>query len=165
MPRGAASLPGARRQARARDPARGARGQPRGRAVSEELLVLDSSVGVKWVKPEEGSDEALALLLSHAAGEVTLAVADVFVYEVLDVTRRTYGRPRAVALWERLADQGPLVVPTDPDSFPDILEMSRRLDCSLYDAAAPALAARYGGTLVSADARAHAGFPGVRLIG
>jgi predicted nucleic acid-binding protein len=39
------------------------------------------------------------------------------------------------------------------------------LGCSFYDALAPALAVLLGATLVSADARAHSRFPGVRLIG
>lgn len=133
--------------------------------MSTELVVLDSSVGVKWIKSEAGSADALALLDDHADGRITLAVSDVFVFEVLDVTRRVHGLPQATALWERLSVEGPLVVPTTAEAFTEILEMSRRLDCSLYDAIAPVIAERFGGTLVSADARAHAGFPGARLIG
>jgi|GEM_PF-4735354 len=36
------------------------------------LFVLDSSIAVKWVLPEPGSDEALALqdVISHARNEV-----------------------------------------------------------------------------------------------
>lgn len=133
--------------------------------MTAELVVLDASVGVKWVKTENGSDEALALLGEHGSGRITLAVPDVFVFEVLDVTRRVRGMEAAAGLWDRLSADGPLVVPTDAAWFADMLSMARRLGCSTYDAAAPVLADRFGGTLVSADARAHAGFPGVRLIG
>lgn len=133
--------------------------------MTNELVVLDSSVGVKWIKDEPGTTEAIALLEDHARGRITLAVPDVFAYEVLDVTRRVHGRKAAESLWQRLANEGPLVVPLDAGSVPAVLAMARRLDCSLYDAAAPAVAERFGGTLVSADERAHARFPGVRLIG
>lgn len=133
--------------------------------MTAKLVVLDASVGVKWIKPETGSAEALALLEDHAAGRITLAVPDVFVYEVLDVTRRVHGLPNAASLWERLSVEGPLVVPTDAEAFAAMLAMARRLDCSLYDAAAPVIAERFGGTLVSADARAHSGFPGARILG
>lgn len=133
--------------------------------MSGEILVLDASVGVKWVKEESASREAEALLTAHAAGEATLAVPDVFVYELLDVTRRLRGIESAAAVWQRLSIGGPFVVPTHAADFPAVLEMCTRLGCTTYDAAAPALAERLHAVLVSADAKAHGGFPGVRLIG
>ncbi len=56
--------------------------------MSSRLIVLDASVGVKWFTPKSGRDEALALLHRAAAGEVTLVVPDLFVYEVLRTVRR-----------------------------------------------------------------------------
>jgi predicted nucleic acid-binding protein len=133
--------------------------------VKRDLIVLDASVGVKWLKPEAGSARARDLLDEHRAGSITLAVSDVFVYEVLDVARRRYGHDDAEALWARLRECGPIVVPTGPELFPELLAASRQLDCSLYDAAAPALAHAFDARLASADAGAHGRFPDVELVG
>jgi predicted nucleic acid-binding protein len=132
--------------------------------VTGEIMVLDSSVGVKWVKTEPGSEEALDLLARHRDGAVTLVVADIFPIEVLDVTRRVHGRESAEALWERLEPGGPVIVPTDSAQISRIVALSRQLDCTLYDAAAPALAEVLGAQLVTADARAHRDYPGARII-
>jgi len=43
--------------------------------------------------------------------------------------------------------------------------MAEQLGCSTYDAAAAVVAEAVGAELVSADARAHAAVPGVRIIG
>jgi len=72
--------------------------------INARLVVLDSSVGVKWIK----LDDAVA----------TAA-----------------------------------------------FEQCKSLGCSFYDALAPAIAARSGAALVSADVRARSGFGGVVLLG
>jgi predicted nucleic acid-binding protein len=128
-------------------------------------VVLDASVGVKWLKDEDGSTEARELLLQHGAGQVALLVPDVFVFEVLDVARRRFGIELAAQLWERLKAERISVVPSDASSFDEVIAVAQRHACSTYDAAAIVLAEAVGAQLVSADARAHAGVAGVRLIG
>ncbi|MDP2182834.1 MAG: PIN domain-containing protein [Actinomycetota bacterium] len=133
--------------------------------MSPEVLVLDASVGVKWLRREPGSDEARELLAQHAEGVVCVVVPVIFVHEVLDVTRRLYGVARACGLWERLEHDEITVVGLDSRLVRETLDMAEVLGCTFYDAAAPALATRVGAVLVSADRRAHGAVERVRLLG
>lgn len=133
--------------------------------MSAAPLVLDASVGVKWVREEPGSDEALSLLAQHGRGEVRLVVPAIFVYEVLDVVRRTHGLESAVGLWDRLGHDDLVVVGPGGEMMRETLTMAQHLGCSVHDAAAPALAVHLGVTLVSADRRAHSRHVDVRLLG
>lgn len=128
-------------------------------------VVLDASVGVKWLKEEYGSVEARELLQLHGSGDIVLVVPDVFVFEVLDVARRRYGTPVASQLWARLNAQQLSVVPFGGSSFDEVVIVAERLGCSTYDAAAVVVAEAIGAELVSADARAHSAVQGVRIIG
>lgn len=127
--------------------------------------MLDASVGVKWLRDEAGSAEARELLGQHGDGEIVLVVPALFVFEVLDVARRRYGLATAAALWERIKRERISIVPADSASFDEVVAMAGRLGCSTYDAAAAVVAEATGAELVSADARAHGSFAGVRLIG
>jgi len=133
--------------------------------VTPEILVLDASVGVKWLRKESGSDQARALLADHAGGAVRLIVPVIFVHEVLDVARRLYGVGRARDLWHHLERDEITVVGLDSQLTLATLDIAEELGCTFYDAAAPALAARIGATLVSADRRAHGSVDRVRLLG
>ena len=128
-------------------------------------VVLDASVGVKWLRDEPGSIEARELLQLHGAGEIVLIVPDLFVFEVLDVARRRLGTPAASQLWKRLNALRISVVPVGSPSFDDVVAIAERLACSTYDAAAVVVAEAMGAELVSADVRAHSGVAGVRIIG
>ena len=128
-------------------------------------IVLDASVGVKWLKDEDGSADALELLRKHGAGEIALVVPDVFIFEVLDVARRRFGMAIASQLWERLQVEQIAVVPFGPSSFDEVVTLAESLDCSTYDAAAVVVAHAMDAQLVSADRRAHASVAGARIIG
>ncbi len=126
------------------------------------VVVLDASVGVKWFKDEAGSADARALLDAHERGELTVAVPIGFVYEILDVARRTKGIVYAEELWSYLSSADIEVVSTglvEPS-----LRWARDLGCTIYDGAAPALADALDSPLVSADRAAHGRVPGVRIL-
>jgi predicted nucleic acid-binding protein len=133
--------------------------------VTAHGLVLDASVGVKWFREEPGSPEARDLLRACAAGDVRLAVPTVFLYEVLDVARRHLGAGGARRVWHAFSNDEVAVLGPDAELVELTLEVAERLGCTLYDAAAPALAQRLGWPLASADRRAHGDVPGVMLIG
>lgn len=133
--------------------------------MSPETVVLDASVGVKWLKDEPGSDQARALIDDVGAGSVRIVVPSVFPFEVLDVARRLFGVAEARVLWEGLSEAGVLVAGSDTALVDASLEVAGRLGCTVYDAAAPALAERLGCPLLSADRCAHGRVAGVRLLG
>jgi predicted nucleic acid-binding protein len=132
---------------------------------ADGLLVLDASVGVKWFRPEAGSDGALALLDSALRGDSRLAAPTHFVHEVLSVVQRRYETADILPAWGLMQDARLDVVPLTDEVVREAAVQCDRLGCSFYDALAPAVASILGATLVSADARAHGAYPGVRLIG
>jgi len=133
--------------------------------VTREHVVLDASVGVKWIRRESGSDVALRLVERHVNGEITIVVPVIFVHEVLDVIRRRFGVETARTHWKDWREAGILVAGIDDALVGSALEISGDLGCTLYDAMAPALAQHIGAPLYSADRRAHGTLPYARLIG
>lgn len=133
--------------------------------MSRTVVVLDASVGVKWFRNESGSDEARALIRAHVAGEALLAVDTLFLYEVLAAGGRDGGPDRMACVWADLDSIDLAVVPPGADLVAAAAAQRWSLGCSLYDAFAPGLASLLGAQLVSADARAHGRYPGVRLLG
>lgn len=141
--------------------------QPRRRTQpmsDRPLMVLDSSVGVKWIKPEAGRDEALALLRDHGDGNVRIVIAAHFLHEVVAVAVRRGGPDLGRKTWRSLTAAELTVIGLDDRLAEAAFEQCELLGCTFYDALAPALAEQLGATLCSADARAHARFEGARLI-
>lgn len=133
--------------------------------MSDRLIVLDASVGVKWFIPEAGQDEALALLAHAAGGDATLVVPDLFVYEVVRTVRRKTDDASAREAVEFFAAAGIVTVPPVARVLEAALDQAAALGCDFYDACAPAIAVMLDAELCSADRRAHGAFPGVHLIG
>lgn len=129
------------------------------------VVVLDSSVGVKWLKPEAGSDAALALLREHRDGRIRLVVSSLFMYEVTGVAVRHGGAALAERVWAHLRKADLTVVTLDDALAMAALAQVRLLGCTFFDSLAPALAGLLGGTLYSADARAHSQVDGAILLG
>jgi predicted nucleic acid-binding protein len=130
-----------------------------------ETLALDASVGAKWFRNEAGSDAARVLQERVIGGEVDLVVPEHFVTEVLSVVKRDFGPSAVPDAWRRIDAAVTAIVPLDADLVREAATQCAALGCSFYDSLAPAVAARFDATLVSADAKAHGGFPGVRIVG
>jgi predicted nucleic acid-binding protein len=128
-------------------------------------VVLDASVGAKWFRAEEGSEEALELLRAHGAGEIELVVSSLSVWELVAVAARALSAEDARSFWERFVTWRIVVAEVGDSLMREALTVRERLDCSLYDAVAPALASQLGAVLCSADRRAHAEWPEVQLVG
>lgn len=126
--------------------------------------VLDSSVGVKWFKPETGQAAALALLERVSGDEIELVAPVHFAHEVLSVVCRHYTPMDVVPAWERLAAVGVQLIPLTDEVIAEAARQCDLLGCSFYDSLAPACASLLDATLASADARAHGGYPGVEII-
>lgn len=128
-----------------------------------EITVLDASVGVKWFKEEAGSAEARALLRDHRSGRRRIVVPVLFKYELVGVATRR-GTAFGAQVWGLLGDAELTTIALDDVLAEAALEQCDLLGCSFYDALAPGLAKHLGAPLYSADARAHASFPGVVLF-
>ena len=133
--------------------------------TDRSLAVLDASVGVKWIRHEAGSEDALTLLTGHREGSLRIVVASHFMHEIVAVAVRHLGVDLAERTWETLQGADLTVLGLDDALARAALDQCRLLGCSFYDALAPALADQLDATLYSADARAHGRFQGVILIG
>jgi predicted nucleic acid-binding protein len=135
--------------------------------VSErEFLVLDASVGVKWFRDERGTEDALTILHAAASGLARVAAPTHFAHELLAVVERRGRAPRRVVeAWSVIVDSGIEIIPLADEVVREASLQCDALGCTFYDALAPAIASLLDATLVSADARAHGDYLGVRLIG
>ena len=132
--------------------------------MSTPVCVLDASVGVKWFRAEAGSEEARDLLARHIADALLIVVDAHFLYEVLAVAARDQRADDVDRVWGDLFGAELGVVPLGLELVHAAAAQREALGCSLYDAFAPGLASLLGAPLYSADARAHASYPDVRLI-
>lgn len=118
-------------------------------------LLLDTSVLVKWFhsEGEPEAEQADAIRAAHFAGEVTVHVLDLALYELGNVLTRSLGwPPDAVA--DQLDDVvtmcgAPLILTAEQLRDSAFLAGEHRL--SFYDAAWAAAARAWGIPLVSAD--------------
>lgn len=138
------------------------------------MLVVDASVAVKWLVPEEKRPEAMALI----TGAGTLLAPDLILTEVCSALSRK-ARLRqispaeaeeAVSVWLEAIRRGVLGLHRSVDLVEESFQLSLALDHALPDCSYVALARRVGGTLVTADeklAKKASGIKGiqVRLLG
>ncbi|MDO8963401.1 MAG: type II toxin-antitoxin system VapC family toxin [Coriobacteriia bacterium] len=128
------------------------------------VVVLDASVGVKWIRSEGGSAEAYALLEEHRQRRCRIVVPAHFIHEVVAVATRHAGADGGRRVWDLLRDSELTVVQLDDAMAGRAFDVCAELGCTFYDGLAPALARICGGTLYSADRRAHGSFEGVVLL-
>jgi predicted nucleic acid-binding protein len=142
------------------------------RPDAAEPLVVDASVCLKWLVPEEGSEIASRLLASHSRGELSIFMPDIAPVEVANAlwSHRSDGLSH-----EDAADMVSDVLSSAIVFFESAVLLSRAMDIayrvgtsvydSLYVAAAEALEARF----VTADkrllSRVKADFPQAFLLG
>ncbi len=118
-----------------------------------QRLVIDASVAVKWLLPEEDSEQAIALL---EAG-YDLYAPDLLTSEIGNVLWKKSRRDGlSAATVRRLLSEFLDIRLRQSDSrqlAADALEIAHRHDRSFYDSLYLALAYTIDGTLVTTDAR------------
>lgn len=117
-----------------------------------KIVVPDASVLLKWVLPttEEGRDSALLLREAGAAGDITLMVPPLWLYEVGNTLARRFP-DQAAQLLDALVAFG-LIERTATDAWRlQALALTRDYGVTFYDAAYHALALVERGVFVTAD--------------
>ncbi len=134
------------------------------------IYVLDSSVAVKWVLPEQDTQKALALLDDVRSAVHEIIAPDVFASEVAHALTKAERRSiiplgdAAVHLFDILQD-GPILQSFLP-LLPRAVEISSATRNAVTDCIFVALAEREGCEYVTADERVMknlAGYPIVSL--
>lgn len=116
-------------------------------------IVIDSSVAVKWLSRENGSDKAMRILSHFQSGEITIYVVDFLFIEVANAllykTSITVDYLQyAIGLMHRLK----LVsVPQSPELLQLAAQIAIGSDVSIYDALPVALAVKLNAVCVTAD--------------
>lgn len=111
--------------------------------------VVDASVVIKWLVPEEGSEQAAAVM------QLPLVAPELLVAECVNVlwrkaVRGSIGLEDALERAQLLQAAGVALEPMQPLAT-EILALSLRLNHSAYDCAYLALAQRLDGVLLTAD--------------
>lgn len=134
-------------------------------------MIVDASVLLSAIFPDEAQPQAQALLRRHVAGQERLRAPHLLLYEVNHALWRAErrGRVSPAQVDQMLEALKRLELEFLSPDWQEILPLARQTNCSAYDAAYLALAQQMGEPLVTADERfynAVAGqFPGVRRLG
>ena len=132
-------------------------------------LVVDASVGLKWIFPEEHSEKALGLFRT----ETEAAVPDLFFAEFGSVLWQRVRKGSVTAEEAQMAarslDALPLVLDSHPvrPLLPAALEIACQTGATVYDSLYVALAQREDTRCVTADRKlivAMAGTPLARCV-
>lgn len=116
-------------------------------------LVVDASIGVKWVVDESDSDDAVALIAGRR-----LIVPGLFWVETANVLamkakRREMTRAAVADAWRDLANAPLELVNMTPDTVLPALTLAQDLQHTVYDCAYLAVALAVGCPVVTADQR------------
>lgn len=122
----------------------------------EEVLLVDSSVLVKWFTDEEDSDKALELRRRHLDGEIALTIPDLAFYEVANalIFSHAFGPLKVSLAMQYLSDIGLKVVDFDLNVLHVAIETTSECKLAIYDSYFVALADLESLRLVTADKQA-----------
>jgi len=120
------------------------------------MIVLDASVILKWVLPDEtDSPAALAYLNQHIEGTNPIAVPELLFYEIANALAT-----KTSLLSADIIERFTLIVGAELesyhlniDTFSEAIQMSKRFKISLYDSSYIALAQLLGCDMITADSR------------
>lgn len=119
--------------------------------------VLDASIAVKWILPEEDSSQAQQLRDQIISGEVVVVAPDTFPVEVAHALTRAERRQliltgQALLGLELILSDGPHLLPYVP-LLPRAIELASEKRIGVYDCLYVALAEELACDLITADAR------------
>jgi len=120
------------------------------------MIVLDSSVALKWIfADEEGATRAYALRDTHVSGINTLAVPTLFFYEIANVlaTKVKISAEQAREAFELFCAFEFDVHELDRDEYLAAMDLAQHYKISVYDACYHVLAKRLECRFVTADRR------------
>jgi len=122
-------------------------------AKRREIVVLDSSVVVKWFSKEVKSDEALRLMDSHVKGSIELSASELLFCEIANALRYKpdYDAEKLKNAVSQLFKLHLNVVPLNEDLLGRAGEIAYDGNVTLYDAIPVALAEHQKTVCITAD--------------
>lgn len=118
------------------------------------MIVLDSSVALKWIfADEEGAEHAERVRAEHVSGKNEIAVPSLFFYEIANVlaTKVKLSAAEALEAFELISAFEFNVHELDNTEFTEAMTLAMKHKVSVYDASYHVLAARLGCRFLTAD--------------
>lgn len=120
-----------------------------------QILVIDTSVVIKWYSDEENSDKALALQTALSAGAIIGVAPELQLYEFSNVMRYKKNREYTRAAVDAFIKSGIQFHITNQEILSASVELAYKHEISVYDASFLALAIHMNATLITADKKMY----------
>ncbi len=118
------------------------------------MIVLDSSVALKWIfADEEGAEHAMHVRDDHISGKNEIAVPTLFFYEIANVlaTKVKLSAEEALEAFELISAFEFNVFELDNIEYMEAMSLAMKHKISVYDASYHVLAGRLGCCFLTAD--------------
>lgn len=117
------------------------------------MIVVDTSVGFKWLQEEDYSEKAISLLQNHKDNIETIIVPDIFIMEIAN-TLATKSQTTEKSIKQALNKLFDINLQTKSLNNEDIQEstlLAKKYTTAVYDMIFAVIAKRYKTILVTAD--------------
>jgi len=118
------------------------------------MIVLDSSVALKWIfADEEGSEHAMRVRDEHVSGKSEIVVPSLFFYEIANVlaTKAKLSAAEALEAFELISAFEFSVDEFENSEYMEAMSFAIKHKVSVYDASFHLLAMRLGCLFLTAD--------------
>jgi predicted nucleic acid-binding protein len=118
------------------------------------MIVLDSSVALKWIfADEDGAEHAMRVRDEHAAAKNEIAVPSLFFYEIANVlaTKVKLSSDEALEAFGLISAFELNVYELDNSEYQEAITLAMKQKISVYDASYHVLASRLGCSFLTAD--------------
>lgn len=132
-------------------------------------MIIDTSVGAKWIlEGEEDKDRAILLLDSHKRGKEQIIVPDLFFYEITNtiVTKTELTLEHLTSSLKVIYKADLIVYHSTPEDILQTAKLAREYKTSVYDMLYAVVAKQHKTVLITADERFYklTKFPFVKLL-
>jgi len=119
------------------------------------MIVLDASVILKWLLPEDGRDIALGFLDKHINGQEQVVVPELLYYEIANVLAVKTKLPEEaiIEVMHYLFDLELLAFTLGQQEYLEAMRLSRLYEVSVYDVSYVVLARSLDASFITADER------------
>lgn len=117
------------------------------------ILVLDSSVLVKWFKQEQGTEKALQIREAYINEEIEVAIPDLVYYELSNVLRydESLNKKQVQKAIQSLRGMEFQVIAPFEEYNDDMIEESIQKDITIYDSAFYTLSKLLDAEMITSD--------------
>lgn len=131
------------------------------------IIVLDSSVLIKWFKQEEGTEKALQIREAYINEKIEVAIPDLVFYELSNVLRyeESLNKQQVQKAVQSLREMEFQVIAPFEEYTDDMIERSIQKDITVYDSAFYTLSKLLDAEMITSDQELNSKTPdNVKLL-